>query len=1336
MKGMRAVSVMVPLLGLLGATMADAAPRAWVTNNLESTVSVVDTASNTVVATVPVGLGPVGVVVNGATSRAYVANTSGGSVTVVNTATNTPITTVPVASLPVGIAVDPVGTTVYVTNFSSSLVSVIDAATNAVVDSIPVGNNPSGIAVHPSGGVVYVANSLSGTVSIVDPALGAVVDTIPVGTQPEGLALDPSGGWLYVANGGSDTVSVIDTGLAAVVATVPVGVLPSGIAVHPNGSRVYVHNLSGTVSVIDSTTHAVVATVTIGAGTPLSFQGLGVEPSGRRLYVARPGANAVAIVDTATNTVTGSVAVGLEPLAFGAFIGPCAVADDCNDANPCTDDACNTVTGACVHTDNTAPCTDGNACTIADVCAAGTCTAGTPADCSDGNPCTNDSCDSETGACGYASNTASCSDGNACTTDDTCQGGSCVGGAAPNCNDGNGCTDDGCDPATGCTHANNTAPCNDGNACTTSDVCQGGACAGGTPPDCSDGNACTDDACDPASGCTHTNNAASCSDGNACTTGDVCQGGSCVGGAAPDCNDSNPCTDDSCNPATGCVHADNSAPCDDDNACTLNDACQGGTCTGAPLVCNDGNACTDDLCDSNLGCLHANNSQPCSDANTCTVGDACNGGTCVGGNTQTGCAACQAVADIPAQGGIFVGATTGTASSLSASCAQSNNSPERVFRWVPTTSGLATIFTCGTGTNFDTIVFLRSTCGAGADLACNDDTPSCPVADGTPNAGFHGSRIAPTVTAGQTYYIVVDGWNGKKGNFALTVVPPSVCGNNVREGVEQCDGTDVSGCPSGQCAADCRCVPPSGGLPDMVPEISDVSIERNATVSSGDVAEGCAESTSGVDLLRFSVKSKNQGTADLALGNPGCPSPCSSFPLAVCADPEYVCSPAGGHNHPHYSNYARYDLLDTTQQAVVVGHKQGFCLRDSVACATPQYTCDNQGVSAGCDDIYSAALGCQYLDITGIPSGNYSLRVTLDPFGRIGELNEGNNIVAFAVAIPSTTTTTAPVPTTTSTTLAPSTTTSTTLVPGPTTTTTTLPPGGACGSPTVVPAAGGVFNGTTAGTSTLAGTCAQSDNSPEKVFQWTPSASGTATIFTCGASGTNFDTVVYLRQGTCGGTQIACNDDTAGCATSDGTPNAGQHASRITPTVTAGQTYFIVVDGWNGRSGNFQLTIVAPTPPVPTTTSTTVTTTSSTTSTTLSQCASPTVIPAGGGVFAGTTSGPSTLAGTCATSGNSPERVFQWTPATSGTATLETCSVTETNFDTILYVRGTPCVSGAQLTCNDDTQGCPTGDGTPNAGFHGSRVTLAVTAGQTYFVVVDGYNGNSGNFRLNVISPP
>src|SRR5207249_8289958 len=117
----------------------------------------------------------------------------------------------------------------------------------------------------------------------------------------------------------------------------------------------------------------------------------------------------------------------------------------------------------------------------------------------------------------------------------------------------------------------------------------------------------------------------------------------------------------------------------------------------------------------------------------------------------------------------------------------------------------------------------------------------------------------------------------------------------------------------------------------------------------------------------------------------------------------------------------------------------------------------------------------------------------------------------------------------------------------------------------------------------------------ERVFQWTPTVSGTATIQTCGA-GTNFDTVLYMRSGVCsGGPEVVsgCNDDT--CPNSSGL----FRASRIMPTVTAGQTYFIVVDGYGGAQGNFTLTVL---PPVPTTTTTlpppTTTTTSTTTSTT------------------------------------------------------------------------------------------------------------------------------------------
>ncbi len=186
--------------------------------------------------------------------------------------------------------------------------------------------------------------------------------------------------------------------------------------------------------------------------------------------------------------------------------------------------------------------------------------------------------------------------------------------------------------------------------------------------------------------------------------------------------------------------------------------------------------------------------------------------------------------------------------------------------------------------------------------------------------------------------------------------------------------------------------------PDMVPEISDVTLQLGTTAAAGDVAEGCAESTSGVDLLRFSAASRNVGTADLVLGDPGCPSPCDQHPLEVCRNPDFVCSPAAGHNHAHYANYARYELLEAGGDVVVVGHKQGYCLRDT-NCADPVYTCVEQGISAGCSDVYGYMLGCQYLDVTGIPAGNYLLRVTLDPLNLIPELSDGNNVATRAVTI-------------------------------------------------------------------------------------------------------------------------------------------------------------------------------------------------------------------------------------------------------------------------------------------------------------------------------------------------
>ena len=80
-------------------------------------------------------------------TRAYVTNALSNTVSVIDTATNTVIATVPVGFTPEGVAITPNGAFAYVANFNNNTLSVIAAATNTVVATIPVGKNPFGTAI-------------------------------------------------------------------------------------------------------------------------------------------------------------------------------------------------------------------------------------------------------------------------------------------------------------------------------------------------------------------------------------------------------------------------------------------------------------------------------------------------------------------------------------------------------------------------------------------------------------------------------------------------------------------------------------------------------------------------------------------------------------------------------------------------------------------------------------------------------------------------------------------------------------------------------------------------------------------------------------------------------------------------------------------------------------------------------------------------------------------------------------------------------------------------------------------------------------------------------------
>jgi YVTN family beta-propeller protein len=164
---------------------------------------------------------------------------------VIGTATNTVVATVPVGSFPYGVAVTPDGTHAYVANQGSNDVSVIDTASNTVVATIPVGNAPSGVAVTPDGLHAYVTNHPtgsggSGIVTVIDTATNTVeAATIPVGTSLEGVAVAPDGKHVYVANQGSNDVSVIDTASNTVEpATTTVRNAPFDVGIEPPPSGV------------------------------------------------------------------------------------------------------------------------------------------------------------------------------------------------------------------------------------------------------------------------------------------------------------------------------------------------------------------------------------------------------------------------------------------------------------------------------------------------------------------------------------------------------------------------------------------------------------------------------------------------------------------------------------------------------------------------------------------------------------------------------------------------------------------------------------------------------------------------------------------------------------------------------------------------------------------------------------------------------------------------------------------------------------------------------------------------------------------------------------------
>jgi hypothetical protein len=310
----------------------------------------------------------------------------------------------------------------------------------------------------------------------------------------------------------------------------------------------------------------------------------------------------------------------------------------------------------------------------------------------------------------------------------------CDPGLAESCEPGTSCVD-----CTGCAVVCGDGVVGTGEACDTEAP---GSCGpnGSCRPDCSACTVCGDgtteapERCDPPGALVcpgdDPETSVACRADCRCpaTCGhDVCTEG---GPIAPSCS---ACAEQVCGFLPECCLDDWSSIC----VAIANAFCPVGTCP----VCGDGVLASGEVCD------------PGPPALGCSAGTVCS-------ESCTACAECPPTDGvIPPEGGVVTGSTIGGTNVVPVSCGYSLGSPERTFTWTPDRSGTAVIDTCGPRT-YDPILSLRAGSCGGEEIACNDDD------DG--ECGL-GSRIVVPVVAGETYVIVVDGYDGDAGQFTLQV---------------------------------------------------------------------------------------------------------------------------------------------------------------------------------------------------------------------------------------------------------------------------------------------------------------------------------------------------------------------------------------------------------------------------------------------------------------------------------------------------------------------------------------------------------------------------------------
>jgi len=171
-------------------------------------------------------------------------------------------------------------------------------------------------------------------------------------------------------------------------------------------------------------------------------------------------------------------------------------------------------------------------------------------------------------------------------------------------------------------------------------------------------------------------------------------------------------------------------------------------------------------------------------------------------------------------------------------------------------------------------------------------------------------------------------------------------------------------------------------------------IDRFFDQNGCELQEGLVGNSGYRRLLRFDTVIMNTGDGDLVVGD-------RSDPANPYAD-WFVFSPC--HGHYHIRDFSSYELLNPDRTIAAAGHKQAFCFEDSLKYdggKSHGYDCGNQGITSGWADWYYKQLGGQWIDITGVPEGEYIVRVEINAAGTFDEgANRHPNVVEVRVHVP------------------------------------------------------------------------------------------------------------------------------------------------------------------------------------------------------------------------------------------------------------------------------------------------------------------------------------------------